>query len=217
MKLFKTTYLRKFFLILSFAVVLSILATHAVSGTTMEPGSDEDPLVTKSYVDSAIGKLGNEVSSKIGILQSDITKPQDSVVLEKMAEKIMELSKTVYDLNKQLEEQSKYSKFEVVEMEAGQKIILGDSSEIILRAGKALAIAGEKGDGLADITTDDKKNSLVTDDIVPLNHLLLVSRDDGRGIKAVTKIWVLVKGDYTIIEDGNQAEDSNKVESKSSN
>jgi len=117
-----------------------------------------------------------------------------------MAEKIIELTRTVNSLTAQIKEQEKYLKYEVVEVEAGQKIIFKESSEVILRSGKALAIAGKNGDGLADITTDSDKNNLVTDDIVPPNHLLLVSRDDGRGLKAITKLYVLVKGSYTIIE-----------------
>lgn len=179
-------------------IVFSLLLVHTVSGIGSEPGSDEDPLVTKSYIDSELDKFASEVNSKINLLKSELKKSKSDEAVEAIAAKLFELAKNVDDLNKQIEEFSKYAKFEVVELEPGQKIILGDSAEVILRAGKALAIAGEKGDGLADITTDSKNNNLVTDDIVPLNHLLLVSRDDGRGIKAVTKVWVLVKGNYRI-------------------
>ncbi|NSW90382.1 MAG: hypothetical protein HPY74_06855 [Firmicutes bacterium] len=179
-------------------IVFSLLLVHTVSGIGSEPGSDEDPLVTKSYIDSELDKFASEVNSKINLLKSELKKSKSDEAVEAIAAKLFELVKNVDDLNKQIEEFSKYAKFEVVELEPGQKIILGDSAEVILRAGKALAIAGEKGDGLADITTDSKNNNLVTEDIVPLNHLLLVSRDDGRGIKAVTKVWVLVKGNYRI-------------------
>lgn len=189
---------KRYFNIFILVIVISLLLVHTVSGVSPEPGSDEDPLVTKSYVDSELGKFTAQINSKINMLKSEFRKSKSDETTEMIKNKLLELEKTVNSLNKQIEEQSKYSKFSVVELEAGQSIIFGDSTEIILRSGKALAIAGEKGDGLADITTDSKRNNLVTDDIVPVNHLLLAARDDGRGIKAVTKIWVLVKGDYRI-------------------
>jgi len=192
--------LKRFSLIFISVLICSLSIAHIVSGVTMEPGSNEDPLVSKSYVDSVIEKLGSDIASKINAIKSEMGQSQDTELMEVMAEKIIELSKTINNLSAQLEEQEKYLKFEVIELEAGQKIILGESSEVILRGGKALAIASEKGDGLADITTDGDKNTLVTDDVVPLNHLLLISRDDGRGVKAVTKMWILVKGSYTVVD-----------------
>jgi len=195
---------KKTFFILIFGLIFSLSIAHIASGKTIEPGTEEDPLVSKSYVDYVIQKLEENINSRFNNLKSligdaEASKEKDEVI-EKMAEKIIELSRTVDSLTLQLKEQEKYLKFEVVEVEAGQKIIFGESSEVILRSGKALAIAGKKGDGLADVTTDSNKNNLVTDDIVPPNHLLLISRDDGRGFKAITKLYVLVKGSYTIIE-----------------
>jgi hypothetical protein len=188
------------------AVVLiaaSILLVYTVSGVDLEPGSEEDPLVTKSYVDNEFKTYQAQINSKINLLKSEFRKSrddEDDKNINLLKNQLIELESQIIGLKNLVEKQEKYIKFEVVEIEAGQSIILSDSSEIILRAGKALAIAGEKGDGLADITTDSEKNNLVTGDIVPLNHLLLVSRDDNRGIKAITKIWVLVKGDYNILE-----------------
>ncbi|NLM59144.1 MAG: hypothetical protein GX194_08535, partial [Clostridium sp.] len=90
-----------------------------------------------------------------------------------------------------------YGKFVPLELNKGQVLIAGESAEIILRGGKALAIGGEGG-GLSDITSGSGAD-VNTDQEVPLNHLLLISRNDGRGIKVVSeKAWVLVKGPYTI-------------------
>jgi len=195
---------KKVFLVLILGLIFSLSIGHIASGKTLEPGSEEDPLVSKSYVDYVIQKLESNINSRFNNLKSldgdsGESKAKDEVI-EKMAEKIIELTRTVNSLTAQIKEQEKYLKYEVVEVEAGQKIIFKESSEVILRSGKALAIAGKNGDGLADITTDSDKNNLVTDDVVPPNHLLLVSRDDGRGLKAITKLYVLVKGSYTIID-----------------
>ncbi len=90
--------------------------------------------------------------------------------------------------------------FQVVELSSGQQLIAGASTEIIVRSGTATAISGINGDGLSDLTTDDiTKGNLVTGQVIPPNHLILVARDDGRGLKAVSdKVFLLVKGPYTI-------------------
>lgn len=163
---------KKVHIIIALTVVLSFFLINIVLAGTAEPGTDEDPVVSKSYVDDEIDKLNA---------------------------RIVELTAIVDGLSKRLEEQGS-TKFEVVELKAGKRLIAGESTEIIVRAGQATAISGKNGDGLSDITTDDpKKGNLTTGQTIPLNHLLLVSRDDGRGLKAVSsKVYMLVKGIYEI-------------------
>lgn len=91
-------------------------------------------------------------------------------------------------------------KFEIVQIAAGQSIIGKDGTEIILRggtekgAGKASVIASGN-DGLTDIT---EGKDLKSGQEVPLNHLLIVPRDDGRGVLAITDSIYMVKGEYEI-------------------
>jgi len=144
------------------AIVIHIVQV-AYGSVTAESVSEDDTLVSLSYVNSKF---------------------------QKMAKKLEEAEK-------RLEEIEKYGKFEALELTKGQVLIAGASAELILRGGKALAIGGEGG-GLSDITSGTGAD-VNTDDEVPLNHLLLVSRDDGRGLKVTSeKAWVLVKGPYTI-------------------
>lgn len=84
--------------------------------------------------------------------------------------------------------------FEVVELKTGSSLIGGQGAELILRSGKAIAIDSLSG-GLSDVTgaSDLKKN-----ENVPIDHLLIIPRDDGRGIRATTDIFVMVKGGYKI-------------------
>ncbi len=112
--------------------------------------------------------------------------------------KIGELAASVDNLNKLVISLQKVQspKFEVIELEPGKQMFLGDSTEIVLRGGKATAISGELG-GLSDLTSGTGAD-IITGQTVPLNHLLLASRNDGRGIKITVKAWVLVKGDYSI-------------------
>ncbi|GAB1477169.1 hypothetical protein MASR2M70_20050 [Bacillota bacterium] len=86
------------------------------------------------------------------------------------------------------------SVFTPVFVEAGKTLLGGAGTELILRSGGALAVA-EGEDGLSDVT---EGKDLKATFALTRNHLLLVPRDDGRGIIAATDIWVMVKGTYTI-------------------
>ena len=84
--------------------------------------------------------------------------------------------------------------FEVVEVQAGAKLVGGAGTEMILRGGKAKAIDNGK-DGVSDLTAGKDLKMGTT---VALNHLLLIPKDDGRGISCTVQSWVMVKGTYTI-------------------
>jgi len=126
---------KSFLLIIPVAVLL--LAYAAVWAS---PGSEEDPVVSKSYVDARVA-------------------------------------------------------FTPVELAAGQRLTGAGGTEIILRSGEATAIDNGEN-GVADLTAG---TDLMSGDWVGLNHLLLVPRDDGRGIRALTEGWVMVRGDYEIL------------------
>ena len=120
-------------------VVLGMTLSFAAFATGT-PGTENDPLVTKSYVDA----------------------------------------KATYT---------------PIQLTMGQKLIGDEGTEIILRSGIATAI-DNGANGVSDITAGV---DLMTGYDVGLNHLLLIPRNDGRGITAVTDIWVMVRGNYTIL------------------
>ena len=133
-------------------VVLALIATTAAVGAAgYEPGSSDDPVVTKSYVDAQIAALKKGDGGTATV-------------------------------------------FEPVFVEAGKTLVGGGGTELILRSGGALAVA-KGADGLSDVT---EGKDLAGGFAVTRNHLLLVPRDDGRGISAATDIWVMVKGTYSI-------------------
>ena len=84
--------------------------------------------------------------------------------------------------------------WEVISMQPGEKLFAKAGCELILRAGKAYAIASANG-GLADLT---EGVDLTTGTQVPTNHHLLVPRTDGRGLSFVDLSYVMVKGEYEI-------------------
>jgi len=85
--------------------------------------------------------------------------------------------------------------FQPVQIFAGQTLIGHEGTEIILRAGQGVAVVS--GDaGIVNVTSGiDISHGLV----IPTNHYLIVPRHDGRGILALTTVYLMVKGGYDII------------------
>ncbi|MGI6345014.1 MAG: hypothetical protein ACOX18_08175 [Bacillota bacterium] len=119
------------------------------------PGSEADPLITKSYVDQALAELKDSLSGE----------GPGAIALE------------------------------VVTVPAGQRLIGYAGTELILRAGQARAVAPSVDNGLPDLTAG---TNLPPDATIPANHLLLLPRDDGRGLQAITDLIVMVRGRWTI-------------------
>ncbi len=84
--------------------------------------------------------------------------------------------------------------YEVVELKKGQYLVAGAGTEIILRAGEAAAITSPLG-GLSDVTG---AKDIQQDEKIPTDHLLIIPRDDGRGLRALSDSFLLVRGKYTI-------------------
>lgn len=86
------------------------------------------------------------------------------------------------------------STWDVIQVGAGKSLLGGEGTEIVLRSGTASALDNGK-DGVSDLTGGaDLKGGTS----IEKNHLLLVPRQDGRGIFCVSSCWVMVLGDYEI-------------------
>lgn len=185
-------------------LIIGFTAIHmvrAVEVKTPEPGTSADPLVSQSYVEQKFTEVKNytetqneellkQISEKMAQLE-DINKQ-----LDETTKQFTELSEQVENLEQQLNEGMQQSvKFVVVEnLKAGQKLIADESTEIILRAGKVTAIASEKG-GLSDVTA--AKDIKQSESVQP-NHLIIVPRTDGRGVRSEADAVLLVKGTFRI-------------------
>lgn len=86
------------------------------------------------------------------------------------------------------------TQFSLVNLSAGQKIIGNMGTEMILRMGNACVLANNLG-GIADTTSG---YDLGNGTNAPANHLLIIPRDDGRGMVATSDCIIMVKGTYTI-------------------
>lgn len=155
-----------------------------------EPGSLDDPLVTQSYVEKRIEQIKYYIDQKIQEVYKSVNLNTTNV--QALIKENQELKERLSEL-----EQNKNvanSKLEVVELRNGQKLICKAGTEIILRGGKAKAIAGELG-GLSDVTG---AVDIKMDQNIPPNHLLIIPRDDGRGVYVDEYAIFMVRGEYEI-------------------
>ncbi len=137
-----------------------------------EPGSQRDPLISKSYVDSKIDEVKK-------YLDDSIVEVRKELAIQK-------------PINK--EDSGFSNELSIVELKKGQYLIGYSGTEIILRSGRAAAIGSELG-GISDITAG---KDLDTNESVQKNHLLIIPRSDGRGVYSQTSTFFMVRGDYKI-------------------
>ena len=89
--------------------------------------------------------------------------------------------------------------FKVVNVSPGQRLEGGEGTELILRSGIAEAVGNAAGNGITNISTG---TDLRTGARLTANHLVIVPRADGRGIRvpagAAHIAILMVRGAYTI-------------------
>ncbi|HYF83726.1 MAG TPA: hypothetical protein VEB00_11940 [Clostridia bacterium] len=174
-------------------LVLSAVIFSAADGVT--PGSDQDPIVTQSYVEQKSEQIKYYIDSLIAKTNEDnAAQSQEIAKLKTELElKNQEIAKLREDM--QNAPAGGAARFEVVEMQKNQILIAGEGAEIIPRTGKFSGVYGANG-GLSDITSaKDLKNG----EAIVNNHMLIASRGDGRGVKAIAdKSFLIIKGTYTL-------------------
>lgn len=142
------------------------------AGVTNQPGTADDPVVTKSYVDQAI----QQAIKGGGTTTTPTTNPGPS--------------------NNEGNGISSDA-VSIVDVKPGQILIASAGAEFVVRAGKAV-IYSQDTNGVADLT--DGKD-ITNGGLVANNHLLSFPRD-GRGIQVQEgnkyNLTVMVRGGYKI-------------------
>ena len=183
------------------STVLIIAATvFVISAADVFPaGSEQDPIVTQSYVEQKSEQMKFYVDSLITTIKTDVF--NNSEQIKKLQADLAAKSLEVDNLKKQLETAGTgattatgQEKFTKVVLNKGKTLVMGESTELIIKTGKCTAIAAKNG-GVTDLTY---AKDLKTGDPAGLNHLLFAFASDGRGIKASLNSIVLVKGSYEI-------------------
>lgn len=187
---------KKKLVLMAAVMLLSIVFIISSAQGAGQPGSDADPLVTKSYVDQQIARLTSQLGN--GGTTGTVT-GVDSATITKLQTDVGDLTKFIIDSLAEIEAlkarvNSLENGFTVVEAKANQKILLGGGAEAILRSGTALAIKGENGNMIDVSSGKDLSNGVA---IVP-QHLLISSRNDGRGLLIKTNAFLIIRGGYEI-------------------
>lgn len=170
-------------------VLTAVFINGSADGTT--PGSEADPVVTQSYVELKAEQTKYYIDNLINKNNQDITNLKTQ--LEQKNQEILKLQETVSKLSAG-GGGGESAGFQVVLLNKGKTLMSGSGAEMVVRSGKVTAVKGTQG-GLANVTSAKDLN---TGDAVTLNHLLISSRDDGRGVKAAVDSYLLIRGTYTI-------------------
>lgn len=183
-------------------------------------GSSDDPLTSKSYVDTQISKV---LASIEGLENLDLESLEGleslgelTSILERLEALENNANNNSADSDSSADNNSSDSNdssdssdssdvssvngfvFEPVYAEIGQSLIGKEGTEIILRSGAGVAVIPEGVSNISDVTTGQ---DIANNSTIGTNHLVITSRDDGRGIKITSNAaWFLVKGDYEIID-----------------
>lgn len=161
---------KKHLLILIAAALLLTMSFMAVTyGVDAQPGTEGNPLVTKLYMDAVVDGVKDTVT--------------------KLEARIAALEK-----GGSSQEAVPAASWEVIEVKAGKSVLGGEGTEIVLRSGNAVAL-DNGANGVSDLTSGQ---DIMGGTKISPNHLLLVPRQDGRGIKCENTCWVMVLGEYTI-------------------
>ncbi len=152
-------------LFLMFQAVIVTATVIVATVIAAEPGSSDDPVVSKSYVDEKIEQLLTALESGGTININSASGINDAKV-----------------------------KFVPVHVGVGQKLLGGEGTEIILRVGRSFAVVPGT-EPLIDVTDGTEMKDTGE---LKKNHIVIVPRNDGRGVRVVEDAWFLVKGEYTI-------------------
>ena len=162
-----------------FGLGLAFFAGGLMAGNNLlnaNPGGAEDPLVSRSYVDMRISELTQMINNQ-GVGQQVNTEAVVNEILADIA--------GFFGTN---------TAFVPVHVNAGQIILAGEGTEIIRRSGSATAhVPGQ--DGIVNVSAGHDVDHGAP---IPANHLMIIPREDGRGIRATADSWFIIRGDFTI-------------------
>lgn len=155
-------------------ILIVVIALSLTTAILAAPGDSSDPIVVLSYLNQRISNLINDYK------------------LDTLNDKISQLEDEINNSGNSTGGQS----LEIVEIFSGEKIICREGTELILRGGEAIIIGSDLG-GISDVTMG---KDLVSTMAVPANHLLIVPRNDGRGVYTNNYAIFMVRGGYEVVK-----------------
>ena len=170
--------------------ILVLAAVLAVTVLAASYDSSEDPIVSLSYLTQvfrpSIEKDYNEkiaaLEAQIEALNSGDVSPSVPADPEPEPETSVPAAMT----------------YEVLELKYGDCLFAAGAVDIMLRAGSAVCIAPDAGQGISDYTAGAE---IYNGEALTKNHMCLIPRGDGRGIMATAQpVYIMVRGDYSLVK-----------------
>ncbi len=152
-------------------------AVHAYDGTS-------DPVISLSYLKQYIQTM---INPQLNTMQARI----DALELELESLRGEDTSANPSDFS--------LEQYTVLHVMQGTVVNASAACDIMLRAGEAEAVVPESAQGnLSDYTVG---NEIEDGQSIPLNHMILIARGDGRGVRVVSaEAYIMIRGEYTIDE-----------------
>ncbi|WP_342415770.1 hypothetical protein NST83_22890 [Paenibacillus sp. FSL R10-2782] len=175
-------------------IVAGSLMNNSVNGASSsgQPGTSDDPVVTKSYVDQKIAQ-----AIKGGVSASSTNSKTTSSAAPTTNAPSNATTSGAPSTGKASAAVEQTEELKVVDVKPGQKLIAKVGAEFILRNGYAVVYSMDAS-GAIDITSGTE---IVHNQAVEKNHLLSFPRE-GRGIQVKegqkSGLVVMVRGGYTL-------------------
>ena len=144
------------------SILVSLFLVPTVNADIEYASTEDDPLVTLSYINFIKEQLKTEILTEVSKTQSSSDTQQTSEAA---------------------------AGYEVVKVASGQKLMAASACELILRSGSAEAVVtGEyniaQSIGLSDVTSSEE---ITNGAAISKNHYLIIPRADGRGVKVTSE------------------------------
>jgi len=175
---------RRFLTVFLACLGVVVTAVFISSGSAASPGSAEDPLVSKSYVDEQIKKALSGSSEELGEEQIE------AIAKEVVSEMLANTDYSGNNGNAVVYKEA--AAYVPVNVAAGSVVLGHEGTEMILRSGNAQAFVPGT-DGIVNATTGAE---LQDGAFVEKNNVLIIPRFDGRGVLAESDCWLLIRGGY---------------------
>lgn len=193
------------------SILLSLVITALIISfsvmTVIAYSSDEDPLITLSYLtDIVIPKLKNEITDEYKSYISENTSSKDNISDDDSSLLIPDDSDNSNDSNESNESENSDNSgvvdggnsYTLLELNLGQKVLANSATEIIVRPGSIVSVVSPFDEqGIADITNGVE---VLNGREISINSYCIIPRgNDGRGFYVHSdKAYVMIRGEYTI-------------------
>ena len=179
-------------------LVVILICLFTVGALAADPGSSDDPLISLSYFEDKIESLKDTLFENL----SNAFSLKFNELTDTFTTEFNKSKKEIDDTLEEIKENgvSAPTEFEVITLGEGEIILCEAGTEIIVRSGKSVVVTDKNSSGgISDITAG---KDLANNEQIVNNHLLIVPKADGRGIKANMTGAVMVKGNYEKLIDG---------------